>query len=195
MLGKRGEGLLTENTLSMVIAAFCIAFLIFFGVKLYQMHRNIDKENALDVINSLAEKLELIKEGGVEVIYLQGFPKANEWEIIAWDKYEKGRPAVCWFSACVCAYRTSTLFFKPWQSNTFEKFNGDKVCRRVDSNKIIIHSKGTIKVPSSPRAPNLLGREDKDYAFVKIPLNILKLDVLKNKDGIQLSGPYMGIVA
>lgn len=187
MRGRRGEGLLTDNALSMIIAAFCIAVLIIVGVKIYQMHKNIEKENALDVLNSLVGKIELIKDGEKSDIYLQGFKNAEMWEIVGWDKYEKGRPAVCWFSACVCVYKTQKCIKNQNDKLTvLGEFKGDKVCRRIDSlDKVQIKSEMKIEKYSE-------GAEGikyySDVVFIKMPKNILTLNVLKNKGAVSISG-------
>lgn len=131
IIGRKGD--LTQNVLSLIIAALGIALLVFAAYKLYRANVENEEENATKLLDSLDEKIKNLKDGEIGRFPIRG---VNGWYLTGWGKDEQGRPDKCFFNSCVCVCKGSGKV----GPNDLRKdeCQNKGICKKAEKDKIIV---------------------------------------------------------
>lgn len=124
MRNRKGD--LTQNVLSLIIAALGIALLVFAAYKLYRANVENEEENATKLLNSLDEKIKNLKDGEIGRFPIRG---VNGWYLTGWGKDEQGRPDKCFFNSCVCVCKSGGI-------NEKDSCQKNGICRDLKYDKV-----------------------------------------------------------
>lgn len=126
---KKGESLLPEETVKIVIAVVGISFLLFMAYSVYGMFKQDSKvEQAKASLERLSFSLEKVEKGesALEEVIIES---PDDWWILAWPyKENPNKPEQCKKDYCVCICDIPTVVS---QANSLDKCNSGGVCRDV----------------------------------------------------------------
>jgi hypothetical protein len=140
---KRGDGFLTGNVFSIIVAVICISILVIGGWRLLSAGKDLESEDARNTLDSIIGKIELINEGNEGKITIRGIESgedgilySKDWYLVGWSEDEgegEGKPDSCFGSSCLCVCKKSGLTKKELVRKDFscqdEKIN---YCRNLD---------------------------------------------------------------
>jgi len=93
------KGILLKNVLALVITAIGLGLIIIAGVKLYNLSKDQEFENAKKLLDSLIGKIENVKDGETGRPVIRG---VEGWYLIGWSSNDNSRPDKCFFNSCIC---------------------------------------------------------------------------------------------
>ena len=99
-MDKKGD--LVKNVLALVIAVIGLGLIIIAAVKLYNLNKDQEFENAKKLVDGLIGKINNLKEGEIGRPIVRG---VEGWSLVGWGKDDKSRPDKCFFDSCICVCR------------------------------------------------------------------------------------------
>ncbi len=110
---KRGEGMLLNETLGIIIAVVAMLILVFAGVKLYDVFVTNEARNAIKLMDSLEGKINTLEEGQSNTFAFRGL---EGWALYGWSLNQQSgvdsavsawvgvgsKPDKCFFDSCIC---------------------------------------------------------------------------------------------
>ncbi len=172
IIGRKGD--LTQNVLSLIIAALGIALLVFAAYKLYRANVENEEENATKLLNSLDEKIKNLKDGEIGRFPIRG---VNGWYLTGWGKDDYDRPDRCYFDNCLCVcYGESDL-----KTSCQEK----GICRKHDR-KVSVIGFFEIEVTSTDDFGGSIvtGKRKEERAAISFGKNLIEIEIKKEPSQI-----------
>lgn len=182
--GEQDEGVL-PNVLGTVLAL--IIFIIVIGgvyLALTQIRKDVELESAKAIADELKARIDALEAGESTNATIQGFRADDgEWYIHGWDKNSPTeRPEKCFLKSCVCV--CAGTYASDCQSHGicryFEGGESVEVIGKVISKRTATVVQGTITTSETTYV------EEKG-SYIKIPSNLLVIELTKTKDKITLS--------
>ena len=180
MKNKKGSLLLPENIMGAIIFVLCLIVISLLVYKIYQNYTNDESENARKFINSLGEKIDLVKsDGNIYTLNMQKFTGSEKWAVLGWSSNDAGAPDRCVSRSCICICNigerggvASTSFLSSCKQQTASCYLFD------DFSSIVFHELESDSI--------IIGK----YPHIRInnPLNEFKVN--KNKDSITMSNRF-----
>src|SRR3989344_7846195 len=123
------KGILTTETLGIIIAVIALVGLGFLGVKLYGLWVEQDLKNAKALIEDISGKIDLLKDGESNTFFMRG---VEGWVLFGWNKATpmvlegetiglNKKPQKCFDQNCLCLCE-----------GTIDKCQERGYCRNVD---------------------------------------------------------------
>jgi len=141
MMNKRGGDLL-KNTLSIIIAVIGLGIFIFGVVRLYEVNKNQDRENAKRILDSILAKSDALQEGQEATFPVQWLRK---WRLIGYGLGDNPKPSKCFFKSCLCMCPVSTTKLNLVNSDSrkeqADRCQKEGVCRSLDVEEIKLSSR------------------------------------------------------
>lgn len=173
--GKKGD--LTNSILGIVIAAICIALLVYAAILVYKSVASGEFNNARQVLNVVGGKIGAVKEGN-NVTFLVQSPCSDSnncnWFLIGWSKTSPGKPDRCYFDSCICACKGEI-----GNAQVVCQSLRTGICDKVSIDWINVSSYNTIK----------------NYVFTPtpVPIYVPPVETKEWEKGIKLEKPLVAL--
>lgn len=107
---KKGD-LVLSNVLEIILAVICIGLIIYFVYYLYQQTVNQEKNNAIQIIDTLSAQINNLEPGNVQRLTIRSpcTGSSCNWFLEAFSSISPDKPAKCYDQSCVCACKESRL--------------------------------------------------------------------------------------
>ena len=146
------KGILTKNTVTLLIAAIGIGLILAGGGKLYaQVREGQESERAQEIINSVEAKIKALNDGESSELVVRGL---GGWFLDGWSEDASFLPDKCFFKSCVCICKIKKFSLSELGARG-GRINPDEIsaencqrigfCREVERKTIFIHSTVTVE--------------------------------------------------
>ncbi len=197
-MDKKGD--LLKNVLTLIIAAIGLGLIIIAGVKLYNLNKDQEFENARKLLDGLIGKVENVKDGETGKPVIRG---VDGWVFAGWSGEDNNRPDKCFFNSCICVCKTGEdgPFFKGRIFNPkTDAFSNEIIktacqsegfCRKIEVKKVSVSAYRDLIIKYKNAGQNDQVETQKisrDY----IPMQGNLLELLVKRSGDSLSVVYVG---
>ena len=103
ILSKKGN--FRDDVLYVIISVIGLIFLVYAGVRLYNLSVDQEAKVARERLDVLVEKIENIGERGTIDLQGVGSKESPTWFLVGWNKLEgfnEGKPDRCFGDSCIC---------------------------------------------------------------------------------------------
>jgi hypothetical protein len=186
MINKRGESDEDEkaNVLGLILALVVLVLVIFAIYKgILAVTNNPESENAHAALQRVVTKINTLNEKSSINYTLQGYKqKNNDWYLVGWGKTQDGRPDKCFFESCVCICAGSDA----------SSCQSKGECENFASIENVTVKSLTIenREPPTGDAPTQgeeYGPVVVSVGYIKIPQNLIKIELVKTGDSLNIT--------
>ena len=184
---KAEEKVLTPNFITLVIGVLGLV-LVFGGA--YLIYKNVmsnpEVENAKNTLNTIIEKIEIMKEGKGKFT-IQGFEGSEKWFLMSWNENDltDTKPEKCFLESCLCICKPIGNLLAEnynWKENCGTTNQG--FCIEIKNKDILINKFGA---PTMKPSEGVYYGQNLNPKIIQLHPNLMELHVEKIQNIINIT--------